>query len=422
MHHVFEVLRAIINRDTWSSLSGIDILVLCHDDNRALNLDGRAYSQLLDPVRTGLEEHGLVVETVAHRWSLLTGGKAWGNPISINRASFVNLVLDWLASLFNGRVGAEIPGRRSIGFWDRILKNSGARAIVVIGAPPELCVASHRVGVPIIEILHGFRFTEIPWGYDSRKVESLPTHIFALDSLSASTFRPLKSLDIKISLVDHPSIHDTAKELQGRNGLDRAPTEIRKDLGDRKVVLVALQWGYCAGESLAGRFSNGLFPDLLVRVINSSAERLKWVLRLHPVQVRQKSRYRKQIALVRGLQTLPNVLDMHYSQQPLPRLLADVDVLITPSSGTASEALLMGVPVVFFDPDPGVRSELKKAYSGDIAAGLVRFWDGADDDIEAIFAELVNSSGMGRGAGHSEHSSAVDAVLDVLSDREQPRS
>jgi len=78
--------------DTLNQLENCDILLFCHDADRSLTLDGKAYSPLLDSVREEFNHFGFKSVSIAHPWSVLTGQKAYSSPLSFNGSYFKWLV------------------------------------------------------------------------------------------------------------------------------------------------------------------------------------------------------------------------------------------------------------------------------------------------------------------------------------------
>ena len=158
---LIEVLSGLKRRDSWRQLQSVDVILMCHDVDRAYDVDGLPYSQLLDPIRQQLEAHGIVCATIAHRYSVLTGKRAWGEPISINRASLINTIANRVEMVVRKKTADVAANRHSIRFWERLLTRSGAKGVLLIGAPPEVCIAARRSSVPVVELLHGFRHTSV---------------------------------------------------------------------------------------------------------------------------------------------------------------------------------------------------------------------------------------------------------------------
>ena len=196
-------------RDSYSDMGTCEVLFLCHDADRGTEVDGLAFSQLLDPVRTNLERNGVKTLTIAHPFSILVSKRAFGQPHTINRA--------YLRSMVSGRVLRILTGgtlkynSRRKKLWQVILRNSQAKMIVTIGASVELCLAAHAEDIFIVELLHGYRYEEIPWLYETRNADELPHQILALDEMSQKTFSELSIDENYCVMVANPWHEWTAK-------------------------------------------------------------------------------------------------------------------------------------------------------------------------------------------------------------------
>lgn len=384
---IHAVLRGLLVRDTWRRIGHIDVLILCHDVDRALTIDGKAYSQLLDPVREELIEAGHAVGVVAHRFSVLTGDKAHGSPHSCNRANLVSTGANRLSRVLPWMRITDGVSERAIRFWEKVLRLTEAKAVLLIGAPPELCVAASRLGVPVVELMHGFRFGTLPLGYGERKAESLPSHLLALDDFTLDTLKQLRDRNVEMSMVEHPS----SRLFEARKVKDSANKEFSKLASSFKnkpiVVLVALQWAYCSDEEFGGQFANGLFPETLIDCIKNTQDEVFWILRLHPVQVRM-TRYERQVTIVQELETFKNVAGFQTAHGPLFDLIEMADIVLTPASGTASEAISLNTFVAFYDLDSLAVETLRTSYSKEFENGEACFWDWSVEGFRGILERL----------------------------------
>ncbi|KZR85000.1 hypothetical protein [Synechococcus sp. MIT S9504] len=258
--------------------SKCDVLFFCHDSDRGLQLDGRAYSPLIDSLREEFEILGLVSSVVAHPFSRLIGSKAWANPVSLNRKHFAVIVL----SCFFNKVMLDTL------LFSKVFKSCRARVVITIGCSEGLCLAARKLDILHLELLHGYGYDVIPWGLNSRKTSHLPKAILSMDSVSTETFLPIAQRGIKILEIPNPFI----KKFVGKNSsYQPLPSNdiypIAKSYVKRIIVL--LQWGYDGDHGkythLAGILDNGLFPKKLEQVIIEMQE-VFWHFRLHPVQHR----------------------------------------------------------------------------------------------------------------------------------------
>lgn len=363
-------------RDSYPEMGTCEVLFLCHDADRGTEVDGLAFSQLLDPVRINLERNGVKTLTIAHPFSTLVLKKAFGQPHTINRA--------YLRSMVSGRVLRILTGgtlkynSRRKKLWQEILRNSQAQMIVTIGASVELCLAAHAEDIFLVELLHGYRYEEIPWLYETRNADELPHQILALDEMSLKTFSELSLDENYCVIVANPWHEWIAKS--GEINLDPWNSGIKslehaKTRG-MKIVLVCLQWGYGKGESFEGLFENELFPPQLESAVADSTDEVIWIFRLHPVQLRGRSYGKQRLYLSNFTDQYVNALSYELQTAPLPLVLMFSDCHLSPGSGSTAEALMFGVPSLFIDFQGPVADRVKIGYEAELLQSTVEMWDG----------------------------------------------
>jgi hypothetical protein len=81
-------LKEINLTDSSNRLIECDVLFFCHDANRPIVFEKKAYSPLVDSVREIIESAGLKCLTIAHPFSKMVSEKAGGEVICINRYYF----------------------------------------------------------------------------------------------------------------------------------------------------------------------------------------------------------------------------------------------------------------------------------------------------------------------------------------------
>ena len=117
-------------------------------------------------------------------------------------------------------------------------------------------------------------------------------------------------------------------------------------------ILVTLAWGY-DGEvpGNSGILPNGVIPEELVKAIRETRRQVFWLLRLHPVQLRNKFLYRRHIRLVNALVEKNSNTESDISSNcELRTILSHCNGHITMSSNTSYEATYMGVPTLLLCP------------------------------------------------------------------------
>lgn len=328
-----------------------DVLLFCHDVNRGITLNARAYSPLLDSVVEELQNEGLSCQVIAHPFSRLTGAKAHREPISINRSYLFARLRD----RFGETLGA--PNSAVSNLYSRILQRVQPQLIVSIGAPHKLCEAARALGIFHAELLHGIGYKPIPWGWASAKPENLPQGILSLDDISTATFQPLRRHGIRTVTIRHPFL----RRFQEPSECENLPTEwlLSKDSSEasaaaKKRILVSLQWGYAGDHGSNIQFEdilkNGLFPEELSAAVKSTVDSVFWHFRFHPVQLR-KPFYRSQMRFMeRFVSENHNAEWIDASTLPFPSIASICDGQVTMSSMSAYDASYLGLSTLFLCP------------------------------------------------------------------------
>jgi hypothetical protein len=248
-------------------------------------------------------------------------------------------------------------------WFGRRLEEVRAKAVFVVDhhlVTMALHLASHRSGIPTIEIQHGLinpshwayaRWGEVP----ADGFELLPDYVWTWDARSAKNIaraggqcRPLVGGNLWLerwTSGDDPLVQRTDRQLSAASPID----------GRR--VLVTLQTGFTDERKI-----------LDLRDAMARRPEWTWWVRLHPVMSDQE------VQTVReGLQTvLPFEQVRWATDQPLYSLLRNADVHHTHNSSATLEAMRFGVPTILGDRSalsfyPG---ETVSAFSGDLVADL----------------------------------------------------
>ena len=341
--------------DSLSEIKKCDALLICHDVDRGINLNGKAFSPLLDSVRDDLEERGWRCISLNHPWSRLFGHRAWGNPISMNRSYLFCILMDKLRKTISASRGRNNSLCSEFRLYASIIRRAAPRCIISIGAPIQLSRAARSLDVLHVELLHGMGYTTVEWGFDKREKDELPTGILSLDDVSTKTFLSLESLGVKIFQIPHPFI----KRFIVKKLSDRLPCEWKSsDAGSpskyRKEILITMQWGYAGdhGEHVqfSGILTNGLFPEVLIRIIQETNSNILWRFRFHPLHVRLQ-KYRNHVEFIESFCNGNFNTEWQTStSMPLPAVLATCSGVIAMSSMSAYDAAYMGVPSLMLCP------------------------------------------------------------------------
>lgn len=326
-------------------IESCDVLMICHDVNRSINLRGKAYAPLLDSIKEDFESRGLVCRSVANFGSLLIGGSAYGDPISINGAYIWHRLTRKVFNIIG------IPCKSKNNPFARILKKTGARLIIAIGSRPELSSAAKSGGVFHVELLHGIGYPYLPWGWDKLSSEMLPNGILSLDEVSTKSFTPLLDKGVEIQTIPHPFL----KRFTTCN-IKPIPSEWKAHLNCNKNyakrILVSLNWGYAGdhGPHFSNILSNGLFFDEVWEMVEEQPE-IFWHFRFHPVHLR-KVRYKKLLKFMDEIVLKnPNSEWREASRVPFASIANLCDGNIGMSSMSCYDAAAMGLPSLMLCPN-----------------------------------------------------------------------
>lgn len=345
------------------------ILFFCHDVDRGIELNGKAYAQILDTFREDFEARGFTCLTISHPFSSLTSIRGYGHPISINRKFL-------FGRLKNGFLKAIRVKTDSIGdLYDWILQKTSCKLIITIGSPPELARRARKRNVFHLELLHGIGYTFVPWGWEQWEIEKLPQGILALDQISYATFSSLSLKGIEIKTIPHPFL----KRFTPRN-LESIPNEWKMDssIGAKysKRILVSFTWGYAGDHGnyyqMANILNNGLFYDELAEVISLTKDEVFWHFRFHPYQLRQKKYNHLLKFMDKFVDNNPNTEWKMSSKLPLPSLLVNCDGHITMSSMSCYDAAAMGVKSLVLCPNMRENGIWEEYFSDLVEEGYVR--------------------------------------------------
>lgn len=342
---VFSTLRNINLKDTSHTIKPCDFLLFCHDVDRGVSINRKAYSPLIDSLKDEIEKQGFTCTSIAHPWSKLIGDNAYGNPIAINLSYLFTKILKKLFGKF--KKNSELK------LYEKLIRKAKPIVIITIGNSDSLCEAARNLNVFHAELLHGIGYTPIPWGWDIKEKKHLPQAILSLDPISTKTFSILEKRNIIIKEIPHPFLSRFQKDYEAD-----LPVEWRtrkKTSKYNKEILITLQWGYVDGidasPTFTGILPNGLFFEELLEVIEQTSLNILWRFRLHPVQLRQPEKYKQQLLLLNQTVKLNSNCEWEESTKlPLPSVLKSCSAHITMISMCSYEAAYMGIPSLALCP------------------------------------------------------------------------
>jgi hypothetical protein len=375
------LLQSMKRADTYRALpASFDVMLLCHDNDRGIERNGRAYSQILDPVGDILEHRGYSVASVATRGSRLIGDLAHRSPASLNRAMLLASLTDRLSRRRSAdqRLKATETMSRIERFWDRLLSSHRPRVLVGVSIPPALCRAASRLGVITIETMHGFGLPSDDYVHgssarSSKESSDEPDVYIVYDRLTRDTIADgLKGDRTSVLLAQAPLLSAAPEPAEKLDILTRLlGSEVIRHRTYDRVVLLTLQHGYDGErEYLNDIIDNGILHPDFEQVMRIDP-RILWLIKLHPVQLRGASGTRATRYLSMLSDRYDNIEWENTSRAPLSELLSVSDSHITMSSGTVYEAAMLGVRSVAYCPTLRQGGFLESYFEDLVAEGYV---------------------------------------------------
>lgn len=356
-----DVLKSALMQDTYKQIKPCDVLLCCHDNSRGETLQGVCYSKFLDSVGDDLAARGFKCSHFALPFSLITGDKAWGSPVAANRRLFLSKVMEYLVC--DSSIANAIPFKRWLitfalsgqeKFYENFLSHCHPKCVIAIGVPRAMCRAARKLGITVAELLHGYGYSPLPWGWGLEPESNLPDFVLSLDDTSTRTFYALCEKGVKVLQIPNPWYRRfTNPQFEAQ-----LPSEWRDRPSwlpyNKRIILISLSWGYDGdhGEytELQGILPNGLLPEPLLGVIRETHDTYYWLIRAHPVQLRC-DRYKHQHRWLDDFVKInPNTEWRQSSVHAMPWLLRYSDGHITMISMSAYDAAFMGVPSLLLCP------------------------------------------------------------------------
>lgn len=327
-----------------------DLVVLCHDVDRGIDLNGKAASQILDPLADQLEKQGFSCLRVASLGSKMGAEQAYKNPISLKGIKRKIKFRLLIRRLLSGKILRQKYKHKILNkmVYEKMLAQSNAKAVLAISPDPELCQIGICRNIPIIEAWHGFGVPDNCWVHGAKARSKTtdtyePKFFISFDERTHQTRREgdkgkrARSFLAKRAPIDAGAylLHPSHRLLAGNPG---------------KKGLITLQWGY-DGEAtfLNGIIPNGVMHPALMEAIQKRRD-ITWLFRFHPMQTRRKDKWRGIANFIKDNFSSKGLTVVDVSFLPLDYVLSRADFHITMMSGAVYEAASSGVPSIALCP------------------------------------------------------------------------
>jgi len=377
-----------------------DLLLTCHDFDRGSTVDGKPYAQITDSVAFFAELLGYKTITIAKPYSILTGNRAHGCPVSIN---FQSLCLTLLSYLLFGAYRRRLVLTLKTRMWTRLIQKVAPKLVVGVQPSEDLCAACKSLGIKVYDAQHGVINRQHPW-YSSRinllEERLLPSGFLVWDEASAHGLSAAKEKGFDVLVIGHPEFLRYGYEKNNQSNIGRFMPKKQSHVN----ILITLQWG------LDGIFfkpdEKGLMGLELIQVIKNSSEKIKWHIRMHPVQMRKNyAKIRSDLLSMFGDSEKIDINDA--TLNPLPMVLSSIDLHITYNSTVVVEAGWMGIPSAILCPhvDSGKYSSY---YKSERESGIAECVEYSETKIRAWIDAKAHKLGC-------QNSVSADRIADFLS-------
>lgn len=318
------------------------IILMCLDVDRAIQVNGKAFSQILDPLGDYFQEKGFKVVRVQDFESKLKKASIYKANFSLkNEIKKLTFYLR-IKNFFSKKKFYPRKFLRLITYRRMILKN---KPVIICAIDPEkvLCRIARKLNCIIVNIAHGFGATDSHYNYGSsfrKKIheEDEPEAFICFDKSTYNTHR--KGDDGKSTLTylaKRPKIY-----------LQENRFKLKKE--NCRTILVILQWGY-TGEFkyLDNIIQDGIMPNPLKEIIQNESN-FFWLIKYHPVQIRNPVLFAKTKYYIKNnfQNKLDNIIDVSFL--PLSYCLKSTDLVITMMSTAVYEAAAEGIPSLTMCP------------------------------------------------------------------------
>ncbi len=398
------LLRFFTVLDSWKLLQPCEVLLLAHNNDRAFNINGKSYSQLIHTLRYFLEKKGFICGGISTLFDVKNYKHNYYEDKTINIVFLLNIIKAKLHSIFTKQTYSEIKINTEAKIWDKILKKAQPKVVIGIQPYDSLCVACHRLLIPIFDFQHGAITENGPnYGrelYLKKDLNRIPTGYLCWNTESADILNQwCKHRNIKVEILGNPWLYrfnspDSADFLIKNSGENKIFNS------NKKIILITLQWGM---DDIYPDFfnENDILHSALVETISRLNNEVLWLIRLHPVQIKSKKNLQK----IKKLFKNNHSVDIDWSShQPLPIVLALCHGHISWDSYTVVEAADMGVKSYVLNPghfstnramdNYQSNNEIKLPYIQQELDGLVRRSPSIpnSDDIVAWVKEIQSDN------------------------------
>lgn len=167
------------------------VMFSCHDVDRAMRDAQGRYSPILEGIRSFVNELGYSAINFTHPYAVFKSSEIKGESVTINYRS---LLIRFISLLFTSELRAKFRHKCEVALYSRLLCKYSPKIIISIQPPASMCVAAKRLGIYVVEAMHGTNISlsdKVFAASMSEPVEGLPNVVISFDDVSQNTLSVL---------------------------------------------------------------------------------------------------------------------------------------------------------------------------------------------------------------------------------------
>lgn len=380
INHIINIIRSLKKPNTYKNIERSDVLFVCHDNDLGELIGKKVYSKTIDIMYDLFKKNEIKSAKFLLPYSYIPTDLIYIPSFYGNKKIFIAKLLDILLKTDN---------KFQIKAYKQIFKHIQCKYIIGIGLSNALCKAAHELEIFTVEVLHALGCPVVQTSWLNKDENYLPKGIILFDQISYEVL--VKNFPPKTRFFKTYPFwlnQEYSFTLVSQNNFIA-----QKIKNYKNTILVSLQWGYDSEvDDFNGILENGVIHKNLIKAIEDTQDTIFWLLRFHPVQLRDK-KYKHHISLINNLhQKYKNTESINASNLPLHTILPLIDGHITMISSLAYEASYFGVKTFFMCPTLKRGNKNENYYLDLEEAG---FAVKGEADTAAIL-EWINSCSIGK--------------------------
>ncbi|MDR6786139.1 hypothetical protein ABIE26_004858 [Pedobacter africanus] len=390
------------------------VLTIAHDNDRGFVYNGKYYSQLVDTIEDDLRKRGFECVSIARIISSVKGNISYGNVHS-PEGGFARALL--MKRLKGFLIRNKYPySNMEERVWGEILDETKAEKVVGILPSRELCTACHKRGIWVADVQHGVIAENHPWyGAQFRAKDTnqfLPNAFLVWDHGSAEVLEKwAKPKGITINVIGNRWISRFKNPKQDDLLVSNTLNSYRQQFNNeenKRSILVGLS-------SCSEGMKNGIISESLIKVIQNTSKKYKWILRLHPNQLKGFASHESEIFFKLFKSSLEGHAEWEVAtRSALPAVLLSSDLHIAWHSSVAIEGAQLGVKSALLDP------RFRGAYADDYYDYYKKlgFIDFVEDDVNAITDWIsANIESKSYGEDYENYDQKYNELISFLTEK-----